>query len=651
MATNSTNIASITSPFSSTTTGINNRFVGCGNTSGHTRKFFVVLPPSVSITIGQTANNFDSKHSVFWSESDNPGSYPASEGLCTDDPDTMALTLANTKKVPRKLWFVVNGYSSYAAGNFTLAWSCKSGDVPRPCEVTRIPTRSPTTAGQTWSPTSKPTASPSTSPTSPTLRPSTRPSMSPTSPTSRPSTSPSVSPTASPTLIPTYPSSSPTTAAPTNPWVHMPDKQCFAHRLPATKLAKYQFASLVVARSECRDDPSCAGVYKPLGLTTNRDGAYFLCDERPVKDSSEGGQVWAKPHGMVSAESTSVGVRKPAQSEAGKWCSNWCCCTAGWHGEACDDLDECVSAPCQNGAVCADSFSTYLVNNYFRKYRCACTPSFHGHNCDEVKILNSGTCVLQLGAKSASGSTSTIKAYRTFQVALEFTGITLKSADTNFERMCADIYEHYEHGGVCGQQFVLHNNAGVAIATPVVNCCPEGTKCTSAATGGHPELFAVMSLCSTPCMMDRASECCFVPAEVAWMFACCRQKQCCSDQAAHVSRPGPIGSRRLARRKMHINSAAGGRALPAVSVSVSVEESSSSKSKYENVMKCLGGHAAATPCISKSNAALGRRRLQKLKVGKAPGGAVCSNNGSPVTCADRILKCASVQLEPVRSWL
>ena len=55
------------------------------------------------------------------------------------------------------------------------------------------------------------------------------------------------------------------------------------------------------------------------------------------------------------------------------------------------------------------------VNNYFRKYRCACRTGFRGHNCDvrttpAPKKGTVGTCVLRLGAKSASGSTGSLGA-------------------------------------------------------------------------------------------------------------------------------------------------------------------------------------------------------------------------------------------------
>eukprot|EP01043_Picozoa_sp_COSAG02_P093717 COSAG02_NODE_30208_length_555_cov_1.127193_1_plen_171_part_10 len=45
-----------------------------------------------------------------------------------------------------------------------------------------------------------------------------------------------------------------------------------------------------------------------------------------------------------------------------------CTCTAGFRGKTCDqDVNECLSAPCQNGAICQD-----LVDDY----SCDCHPTF-----------------------------------------------------------------------------------------------------------------------------------------------------------------------------------------------------------------------------------------------------------------------------------
>ena len=96
----STDLASIHSPFSSTTIHRHAKFSGCGSTAGETYKFFVVLQPGQKITVGQTTNSFDSKHSVFWSESANPAAYPSGSGsTCTDDPDTRTVTMTFTTRL------------------------------------------------------------------------------------------------------------------------------------------------------------------------------------------------------------------------------------------------------------------------------------------------------------------------------------------------------------------------------------------------------------------------------------------------------------------------------------------------------------------------------------------------------------------------
>ena len=123
--------ADLGSPLTASTAGRSSAFSGCGSTAGHTYKFFFVLSPGESITIGQTSNIFDSEHSVFWSESANPASYPAAGGgSCIEYSSyrTQAVSRTNAGSAPRKLWFVVNGYDTIDYGNFTLQWTITGGD-------------------------------------------------------------------------------------------------------------------------------------------------------------------------------------------------------------------------------------------------------------------------------------------------------------------------------------------------------------------------------------------------------------------------------------------------------------------------------------------------------------------------------------------
>ena len=106
-------LASLTSPFTATTSGRFSPFSGCGSSTGSTYKFYVVLQPNQTLSVHQTTNSFDSQHSIFWSESADPTSYPSGDSgvtsgsHCVDDPDTAEATLTNFGSSARKAWFVV----------------------------------------------------------------------------------------------------------------------------------------------------------------------------------------------------------------------------------------------------------------------------------------------------------------------------------------------------------------------------------------------------------------------------------------------------------------------------------------------------------------------------------------------------------------
>ncbi|XP_035668204.1 uncharacterized protein LOC118410549 isoform X1 [Branchiostoma floridae] len=73
-----------------------------------------------------------------------------------------------------------------------------------------------------------------------------------------------------------------------------------------------------------------------------------------------------------------------------------CTCTAPWEEEICNgtddlqDIDECVSSPCRNGAVCLDRFNGYL---------CQCPPGYKGLHCEtDVAVLDFYPCPTQSSA-------------------------------------------------------------------------------------------------------------------------------------------------------------------------------------------------------------------------------------------------------------
>ncbi|XP_036344746.1 protein eyes shut-like [Rhagoletis pomonella] len=73
-----------------------------------------------------------------------------------------------------------------------------------------------------------------------------------------------------------------------------------------------------------------------------------------------------------------------------------CECTAGWHGRICqEEINECESAPCQNGGVCVDKLASYV---------CACPMGYTGNNCEEEILIcadnpcqNNALCLMEEG--------------------------------------------------------------------------------------------------------------------------------------------------------------------------------------------------------------------------------------------------------------
>ena len=111
----------ITSPYSGSTTGNSDDVDVCG--SGAEEGFFALLGPGSTITIGQTSNTFDSKHTLRYG-----GAYPGDNVVqCVDDPDESQLSFTNSGDANMPVYFLVEAYSSSSVGgDFVLAWS---GDI------------------------------------------------------------------------------------------------------------------------------------------------------------------------------------------------------------------------------------------------------------------------------------------------------------------------------------------------------------------------------------------------------------------------------------------------------------------------------------------------------------------------------------------
>ena len=64
-------------------------------------------------------------------------------------------------------------------------------------------------------------------------------------------------------------------------------------------------------------------------------------------------------------------------------------CIAGYSGDDCRDTDECLSAPCLNGATCSDSTVDASIASDF--YICSCAPGFGGEHCQgELASVTTG---------------------------------------------------------------------------------------------------------------------------------------------------------------------------------------------------------------------------------------------------------------------
>ena len=127
---NAIDLASLTSPYSSTTTGANNNFSECSMSSSEDLIFYYDLPNGYTIDIGQTVNGYDSRHRLGYGSS-----CPGTEIACTDDPDLNQESWTNTTGTTQRVYWIQAGYTSND-GTFTLAWTVSCPLPSQPSAIT-----------------------------------------------------------------------------------------------------------------------------------------------------------------------------------------------------------------------------------------------------------------------------------------------------------------------------------------------------------------------------------------------------------------------------------------------------------------------------------------------------------------------------------
>lgn len=107
-----------TGTYAGTTTGMINDFSFCSMSSSEDMIFFLDLPDGETLTINQSTNGYDSRHSLR-----RGGACPGTTQIvCTDDSDTKVETYTNSTGATERVYWIQAGFGSND-GSFTLVWS------------------------------------------------------------------------------------------------------------------------------------------------------------------------------------------------------------------------------------------------------------------------------------------------------------------------------------------------------------------------------------------------------------------------------------------------------------------------------------------------------------------------------------------------
>ena len=136
-----------TSPYSATTVGATNDFLtSCSNGGTAPDLFYsIVVPNGYKLTIGQTENDYDSVHQVFYGSCETANQTLI---LCADE-DLQSATWENTTGASKTVYYVQDGWGTNA-GAFTIAWTLTppaACNIPRELDVNLTST---TTGQASW---------------------------------------------------------------------------------------------------------------------------------------------------------------------------------------------------------------------------------------------------------------------------------------------------------------------------------------------------------------------------------------------------------------------------------------------------------------------------------------------------------------------